>query len=562
MFAFSKDDVTVIREGFIERNDSNDTDYKRLWVVLYSNKQIECKVNPAASTLAINDRNLLSIKSIERKSPTTFEVKSMERIWTLRCQNEDECDEWFGIMLSLDDDDDDAPCTSLMNCIDSGLSRLYQKKGYGARYVNSDGVGLFAEFCIINGFDDESIIEELDPEYKDDCALLEFDANFPVNFDGTGRNQNIYIFDLLFGLHQMHANVHAVAPMDVVPNGIYEVDLSVFDDSEQRCKRHSDDLPITERCAATKRLCAALLYFHALTTSNVLNEEEKKALFVEFSQEVYKSLLEDSIHFVKEHERDIQQVHTEWTEMYGLPKCSVSKCVHITRHYTRGRRSGSDQDLTRVDDAIYTLYQTAYDRLHHFLFHLFDVGIRVDTQSIARRIQVEEQKEMDFEGVAVDKWFAAERDLIKLQREECKLQIEQYEDPNNKFTIQTVSEKGGSTLMDALFQKLRTGRAIQESIWCDECIRIFGWVQSVNVVHPHVSDRMNSGGFKAYKEALRRMREYFEENAFDSECIEMDIEDMVDSNISNLIQNPATIQTMDAIIRTINGMFLVSFVLL
>ena len=546
MFPFHNDDVTVIREGFIERKSSNDTDYQRLWAVLYSNKKMECKVNPAASTLVINDRNLLTIKDIERKSPTTFELKSTKAIWTLQCQNEDECDEWFGIILSLDTDDD-APCTSLVNCIDSGLSRLYYKKGHGARYVNSDGVGLFAEFCINNGFDDESIIEELDPEYKDDCALLEFDANFPVHFDGTERNQNIYIFDLLFGLYQMHVNVHAATPKNDVPKGIYQVDLSVFEDSEQLCDRHPDELPITERCTATKRLCAALLYFHALSTSMILNEEEKKALFVEFSQEVYKSLLSDSIHFVKEHERDIKRVHIEWTEMYGLPKCPASKCAQITRHYTRGRRRDCDQGLINEDDAIYNLYETAYDRLHHFLFHLFEIGMRVDTQTMTQRVEDEEEKEMNFEGVTVDKWFAAERDLVNLQREECQLQIDQYEDPKNKFMIQTVSEKGGFTLLDALFQRLLTGRAMRDSILCNDC--------------SPVRNKLIYGGLKHQQKSLHRIKDYFEENSFDSECIEMDIEDMIDSNIQNFIQNQATIQMMDDFIRSINGMFVISFVL-
>ena len=75
-------------------------------------------------------------------------------------------------------------------------------------------------------------------------------------------------------------------------------------------------------------------------------------------------------------------------------------------------------------------------------------------------------------------------------------------------------KKGGVTLRDALFQKL-------------------------------------SEKIKVQKEALHRMRAYFEENAFDSECIEMDIEDVVDSNIATFVKNQRAIETMADFIRRI-----------
>ena len=43
-------------------------------------------------------------------------------------------------------------CSSLVTFIDHGLQSVYNK--LGINYLNDDGVGIFAAFCILNGFDD------------------------------------------------------------------------------------------------------------------------------------------------------------------------------------------------------------------------------------------------------------------------------------------------------------------------------------------------------------------------------------------------------------------------
>ena len=130
----------------------------------------------------------------------------------------------------------------------------------------------------------------------------------------------------------------------------------------------------------------------------------------------------------------------------------------------------------------------------------------------------EKEKHVFLDGVVVDKWFAVERDLIAKRKMELNMGSERMDPVNNKYTMQMVSEKdGGITLMDALFQKLSENTKIQI-------------------------------------ETLRRIKSYFEGNAFDSECIEMDIEDVIDSNISNFVDNEATVQTMADFIQSTNCM--------
>ena len=103
------------------------------------------------------------------------------------------------------------------------------------------------------------------------------------------------------------------------------------------------------------------MYFHALKSSTSLNEEEKKALLVEFNEDIYQSVLDDTAHFIKVHENNIEKVHTEWTEHYGLPKCSVSECPHTARHYGRERREKKFEGERQ--DELYAFYESLFDRV-------------------------------------------------------------------------------------------------------------------------------------------------------------------------------------------------------
>ena len=93
-------------------------------------------------------------------------------------------------------------CLPLMEYIDRGLQSIYRQKGL--EYLNEDGIGKFEEYCDVNGFDDEGIIVELDPEDKDQCMLVDFDSEFP--FDGRECDRNHSIFDMLYDQYQKYKN--------------------------------------------------------------------------------------------------------------------------------------------------------------------------------------------------------------------------------------------------------------------------------------------------------------------------------------------------------------------
>ena len=141
---------------------------------------------------------------------------------------------------------DNVKCTSLINCIDSGLHAMY--KGLGLQYINEDGVGRFAEFCECNGFDDESIAIDLDPRQKDESVLVDFDPDLP--FDSTVRTvqaRNHFIFDKLFNLYQEHLNGHPNTarngPVDI------KVDNDITEKSEPQTigiKENANEFTVTQ----------------------------------------------------------------------------------------------------------------------------------------------------------------------------------------------------------------------------------------------------------------------------------------------------------------------------
>ena len=291
----------------------------------------------------------------------------------------------------------------------------------------------------------------------------------------------------------------------------------IFNETKSHCNPHSDDIPITKYCSHSLRICAAMRYFHVLRTSTTLNEEEKRELFVQFNQNIYRSLLDDTIHFVKKHENDIERIHREWTEIYGLPKCSVTECVQTARHYERGTRERKRECNNKKEDAVYNVYENEMDRIHFYIFHLFDVGMRVNTMSLALSDEEDDEKKVDSVGVSVDKLFAAERDHIKMRRTECKVDFHRFDEEHSKFTIGGNKQKG-MTATDAVFENLLEEQTVR-------------------------------------KEIFQQIHQFLVQNGFDSDAMELDLENIADSNLCTWIQNKSITEALRNLIEFISCTF-------
>ena len=297
------------------------------------------------------------------------------------------------------------------------------------------------------------------------------------------------------------------------------MDLNIFKSQKMECHQTPDNIPLTERCSSLMRLCTASKYIDAVTASK-LDEEDQRALMIEFNQEAYSMVLDDTAHLVNVHSDNIKLIQSEWIKNFGFPPCSVSNCVKTTRHYSRGRREKINEMIgDQKVDPIYDFYRSLYDRVHHFVWHLYDIGLRVDADKLRLKATGDDEKETEIKGVTVDQRFAAERDHVRSRREQCDLDLDRFEEAISKYTIHMLTQnKEGVTLMDVLLEKLKK-------------------LQNV------------------HNQTVQRLQKYFEEESCDSDCIEMDVEDIADSNIYQLIQKENATKLISDFIRSTNCMY-------
>ena len=305
------------------------------------------------------------------------------------------------------------------------------------------------------------------------------------------------------------------------PSKIKDIDLEIFKDKISKCIKPTDhESVITELCSNCKRLCVASKYYDMLCATN-LDEQKRKALLMEFMETVYQSVLDDTAHFIKEHSEDLQRVWKEWTERYGFAKCTVSQCAKTARHYGRGRRNVQKEKMNVTEeDAFYIFYQSLFDSFHNFVAHLYQIGLRVDTEALLKSGS-NEKKDGNVSGLTDDTVFAAKRDHINARRKECHVDLEQFNDENNKFTIQSSEKKTQNTLFDAVLDK------VMETVGCD-------------------------------REVVNRLKEYLKSSQFDSEGLLEDLKEVTDSNVANLVQNANLCEIMKAYIGSIQCMSTVS----
>ena len=242
-----------------------------------------------------------------------------------------------------------------------------------------------------------------------------------------------------------------------------DIDISVFKRAHSmKCNPPLARQLLTASCSSLWRLCIASQCFEAannICDVNCKGDVADKSVFIEFCNIGYPSLLDDTIHLVQEHANDISRIHDEWTTRYGLPNCSVSECAKTARHYGRKQRDslqkGQSKQSENEEDAQYTFYESVFDRVHNFVYHPYDLGLRVDASSFDVSGQDDDNKQTQSRGVTVDTLFAAKREHIKLRQKEYMTTSKGMESQNNKFILQTmVKKKGDATLMDAIFEKV------------------------------------------------------------------------------------------------------------
>ena len=102
---------------------------------------------------------------------------------------------------------------------------------------------------------------------------------------------------------------------------------------------------------------------------------------------IYTNFLNDYIHSVDEHSRQIEEIHESLQSDDTFPNCNISSCKYTSRHY---RRDSHQTNNIPIDNALLDFYISNIDSVHFYLLHLYDSGLRIKSD---KNKQNREQKD-------------------------------------------------------------------------------------------------------------------------------------------------------------------------
>eukprot|EP01083_Nonionella_stella_P055838 147208_1 len=227
--------------------------------------------------------------------------------------------------------------------------------------------------------------------------------------------------------------------------------LSFESDSRMCIKRGDNTSSIIDKCECLQRIRVAMKHFDLLSDGDGKGDENKE-IFVSFCNETYKNkhLLDDYCHVIKEHSNDLNQIKDELIDKYQFDACDVNQCHKVKRYY--GRRKQQRQEEKTENDALdddnaYRFYVDLFDQLHHFIYHLYDVGLRTE---VVQNEPDDDGKEIDLSSI--DRAFAERIQIISQKTEQCP-DDDRFRSFNNKYTLQTQVDEPKHQVISSLLQE-------------------------------------------------------------------------------------------------------------
>eukprot|EP01084_Bolivina_argentea_P000583 1095_1 len=205
------------------------------------------------------------------------------------------------------------------------------------------------------------------------------------------------------------------------------------------------------KCGHTKRI------LDILSEYQFINNDDESAVIALCTQQ-YDSLVNDYIHLLEVHnsESDLDKILNLITDEYNFAECNLNNCALAVRCY----RDRDDNKKPNTDyDAAFIFYQDILDQIHCFLFHLYDVGLRVK----AKNLQVMENTDIVENKKWIDHAFANVCDIINDKKKQLQNMsgFSQRMSNTNKFTIG--GDKMEETFMDGLLKFMQQNSNLSES---------------------------------------------------------------------------------------------------
>eukprot|EP01084_Bolivina_argentea_P061135 111743_1 len=165
----------------------------------------------------------------------------------------------------------------------------------------------------------------------------------------------------------------------------------------KRCRKLPNDslmpmLPSIElEYSKTHRMINALIFY---STLNIFDNGKDKKKFIEYFSETNESLLDDYIHIIdtyNHNDGDISELMAKDFQL--IVECDIQNCLLLRRHYRNRNHNNKHQtDLEmKTDDHNVSFYVDIMDSTHCYLYHLYDIGMRVKKDEISVRFENDEK---------------------------------------------------------------------------------------------------------------------------------------------------------------------------
>eukprot|EP01084_Bolivina_argentea_P300972 519101_1 len=237
------------------------------------------------------------------------------------------------------------------------------------------------------------------------------------------------------------------------------IDIKICESNTSHCfaeESTRNEINIVSKCDHLLRLVSALNYYSQLNLKEEASNNHD--IFTHFCIERYRNVLNDYIHLIEIHNNHLQKINEYLiTNDFINNDCQIDSCKIFARHYDDQRGNIKKQTVSGHKIGEFVFYTDLFDTIHHYLYHLFDIGLRIK----ANTSNIHELKNISSHNNenCIDQDFLQKKKIIEHKRK--KLQINRFND-SNKFTMALLGNPANSTsddevtLIDSLFHVLNS----------------------------------------------------------------------------------------------------------
>ena len=176
-------------------------------------------------------------------------------------------------------------------------------------------------------------------------------------------------------------------------------DLECFHDIQMDTHCESID-----ECMSIKRMIIVLRFYESL---NIIknNNPHSISMLINWINDSYTAhkLLDDFIHINTIHNNKLEEIQKYIVQQLEIKVCDINHCISLARH-NRDRKLDRNHDtMNEGEDDQWIFIRDTFDNIHSYLFHTFDMGLKIKQQEIDKiKAKIEKTMSEDDQKYNVD----------------------------------------------------------------------------------------------------------------------------------------------------------------